>query len=416
VKVKIHRGAHEIGGSCVEVEHDGKRIVLDVGRPLNAGFDETVPIPSVQGLEEHDSSLLGVIISHAHQDHWGLAPDIFGGVPIYMGAATSRILAEAAFWTKGLTVEPAGYIEHRRPFSLGPFRITPYLNDHSAFDAYSLLVEAGGRSLFYTGDIRGHGRKGAIFEQFLRDPPRGVDVLLMEGTNIRPDESPAKDQQTESEVEREMVQTMKATKGMVLAVFSAQNIDRLVTVYRAALQSDRDLVIDLYTASIAKATGNENIPHPGSDWPRVHVFIPVWQRVKVKNAGEFHRVEEVRPARVYANWLAANQTRLVTMFSVQSGPALAKAHCLDSAALIWSLWSGYLTESSGVRLRAFLDEHNIPLVEEHTSGHATVADLDRLAKALAPGRIVPIHSFGPHRFADHFADVTMEDDGVWWDV
>jgi ribonuclease J len=100
VKVKIHRGAHEIGGSCVEVEHDGQRIVLDVGRPPNAGFDETVPIPSVKGLEERDSSLLGVIISHAHQDHWGLAPDIFGGVPIFMGAATSRILAEAAFWTK----------------------------------------------------------------------------------------------------------------------------------------------------------------------------------------------------------------------------------------------------------------------------------------------------------------------------
>jgi ribonuclease J len=416
MKVKIHRGAHEIGGSCVEVEHQGQRIVLDVGRPLNAGFDEVVPIPSVKGLEERDSTLLGVIISHAHQDHWGLAPDIFDGVPIFMGAVTSRILAEAAFWTKGLTVEPAGYLEHRQPFSLGPFRITPYLNDHSAFDAYSLLVEAGGKSLFYTGDIRGHGRKGAIFEQLLRDPPQGVDVLLMEGTNIRPDESSGSDQQSESEVERSMVQTMKATKGMVLAVFSAQNIDRLVTVYRAALQADRDLVIDLYTASIAKATANENIPQAGADWPRVHVFVPVWQRVKVKNAGEFHRVEEVRPSRVYTNWLAANRSRLVTMFSVASGPALAKADCLDSAALIWSLWSGYLTEPSGIRLQAFLDKYKIPLVEEHTSGHATVADLARLAQALDPGRIVPIHSFGSHRFADHFANVTMEDDGVWWEV
>jgi ribonuclease J len=104
------------------------------------------------------------------------------------------------------------------------------------------------------------------------------------------------------------------------------------------------------------------------------------------------------------------------MFSVASGPALAKADCLDSAALIWSLWSGYLTEPSGVRLRTFLGDHHIPLVEEHTSGHATVADLARLAQALAPGRIVPIHSFGPHRFADHFANVTMEDDGAWWEL
>ena len=416
MKVKIHRGAHEIGGSCVEVEHGGQRIVLDVGRPLNAQRDEIVPIPEVEGLEHDDPTLLGVIISHAHQDHWGIAPDIFKGVPIYMGAATSRILTEAAFWTMGWTVEPAGFLEHREPFTLGPFRITPYLNDHSAFDAYSLLVEAGGKSLFYTGDIRGHGRKAGIFEQLLRHPPEGVDVLLMEGTNIRPTESSSEAQETETEVEHDMVETMKATQGMVLTVFSAQNIDRLVTVYRAALQSGRDLVMDLYTASIVKATGNENIPHPGDDWPRVHVFVPVWQRVKVKQAGQFHRVEEIRGSRVYVNWLATNRHRLVTMFSVQSGPALAKAGCLDSATLIWSLWSGYLTESSGLRLQTFLEQHQIPMVQLHTSGHASIEDLAKLAKAINPDRIVPIHSFGSHRFAEYFDNVTMESDGAWWEV
>jgi len=373
-------------------------------------------MPDVKGLGRHDPDLLGVLISHAHQDHWGLVPDLFEGVPIYMGAATSRILAEAAFWTKGLTAAPAGYLEHRVPFSLGPFRITPFLNDHSAFDAYSLLVEAGGRSVFYTGDIRGHGRKAGIFEQLIRQPPSGVNVLLMEGTNIRPNESHPESQKSERDVELAMVETMKAAQGMVLAVFSAQNIDRLVTVYRAAIQSGRDLVIDLYTASIVKATGNDNIPGPGSEWPRVHVFVPVWQRVKVKQAGEFHRVEEIRGSRVFVDWLAANRKKLVTMFSVQSGPALAKAKCLDSATLIWSLWSGYLTEPSGIRLRSFLDNHDIPLVELHTSGHASVADLSRLAKALKPDRIVPIHTFGPHRFADHFRNVMMEDDGIWWEV
>jgi ribonuclease J len=165
-KVKIHRGgAHEIGGSCVEVGHGEKRIVLDGGRPLNAAFDEVIPTPCVNGLEGADATLLGVVISHAQQDHWGLVQNFFGGVAIYMGAATSRILTEAAFWKKGLTVRPAGFLEHRKPFPLGPFRITPLLNDHSPFDAYSLLVEAGGRSLFYTGDIRGHECKAGIFEQ-----------------------------------------------------------------------------------------------------------------------------------------------------------------------------------------------------------------------------------------------------------
>ena len=65
--------------------------------------------------------------------------------------------------------------------NLGPFTITPYLVDHSAFDAYSLLVEAAGRRLFYSGDFRAHGRKARLFEQLVADPP-AADVMLMEGT------------------------------------------------------------------------------------------------------------------------------------------------------------------------------------------------------------------------------------------
>jgi ribonuclease J len=77
-----------------------------------------------------------------------------------------------------LTRTPTWFLRHREPFNHGGFRITPFLNDHSAFDAYSLLVEADGRRLFYTGDIRGHGRKAGIFEQLLRRPSEAIDVLL----------------------------------------------------------------------------------------------------------------------------------------------------------------------------------------------------------------------------------------------
>jgi ribonuclease J len=418
VRVKIHRGAHEIGGSCVEVEATGMRVVLDVGKPLAAGRDEAVALPEVPGFIEADPSLLGVIITHAHQDHWGLVGQIDPQVPIYMGAATHRILAEADFWTQGLDVAPAGFLEHRVPFALGPFRITPYLNDHSAFDAYSLLVEAGGRQLFYTGDIRGHGRKAAIFEELLRDPPNNVDVLLMEGTNIRSaEDSEGTDHiESEAEVEHAMVRTMREAEGMVLVMSSAQNIDRLVTIYRAALQSDRDLVMDLYGASIAWATGNPNIPQPGPTWPRVHVYVPIRQRIAVKKASAFERVEAIRPFRVYEDVIARRRSDLVTMFSMISAPALTTSGALEDATLIWSMWSGYLKEPSGERLQTFLRDHHIPMVQHHTSGHASIPDLQRLAAALQPGRLVPIHSFGPGRFADLFANVEVQTDGTWWTV
>jgi ribonuclease J len=398
------------------VEAGGSRLVLDVGRPLTAGRHEPVPLPEVSGFSAPNPSLLGVVITHGHQDHWGLAGQVPPSVPLYMGEATQRILAEAAFWTSGLTVAPADFLAHRVPLELGPFRITPFLNDHSAFDAYSLLVEAGGRCLFYTGDIRGHGRKRGIFAELLRRPPGGVDVLLMEGTSIGAREGHGAGESTEDEVEAACAAIFRATVGMAVVVWSAQNIDRLVTVYRAARRAGRDLVIDLYTAGIARATGNPNIPRPGADWPHVRVYAPPWQRVKVKEAGAFERVETVKPYRVFEEHLAADPARYVAQFGLSVASAFERAGCLEGARAVWSLWPGYLKEPSGQKLTAFLQRARVTMSVEHSSGHASVPDLQRLAAAIAPGRIVPIHSLGSHLFARYFTGVTPEPDGAWWEV
>ena len=80
MRLRIHRGAKEIGGACIEVEAGGKRLVLDVGLPLDAP-DEAQErlLPEVPGFREPDASLLGVLISHGHMDHYGLAAHIRAG-------------------------------------------------------------------------------------------------------------------------------------------------------------------------------------------------------------------------------------------------------------------------------------------------------------------------------------------------
>ena len=415
MRVRIHRGAHEIGGNCVEVEHDGQRLVLDVGRPLTAAAGEPVPLPDIAGLAEPDAATLGVLITHHHADHWGLVDQVHADLPIFLGEATARILEAASFYSMGIGVPVAGFLRHREPFELGPFTVTPFLNDHSAFDAYSLLVEADGRRLFYTGDIRGHGRKAGIFEELLRKPPADVDVLLMEGTNIQPG-MPDKPTATETDLEQQLIQQFQQTGGMALVVTSAQNIDRLVTIYRATLQADRHLVMDAYTADIARATGNLNIPRPADDWPRVRAYLPRWQTVKIKQAGAFDRAEQIKPYRLFPEDLTENPSRRVLLFSAGDGPRLAEAGALERATCVWSLWSGYLDEWSGRRLRAFLDEHDIPLRQIHTSGHASVADLGRLVDALDSPRVVPIHTFGGEAYPAAFGTVDVKADGEWWEV
>jgi len=96
-RVCIHRGTQQIGGTCIELSCGGERILLDLGLPLDAGDTEPETLlPPIAGLREPDPSLLAVVISHGHADHWGLAPFAAPGLRIVTGAATRRIMAAAA--------------------------------------------------------------------------------------------------------------------------------------------------------------------------------------------------------------------------------------------------------------------------------------------------------------------------------
>lgn len=412
MQAQIHRGTQEVGGSCIELEASGERIVLDLGRPLWAGRDEVVPLPAVAGLLAHDPTLRAVVISHPHPDHYGLATEI--AAPIVMGEAGWRMLAEASFFTGAAAPkQPVAYLRDREPISIGPFTITPYLNDHSAFDAYSLLVEANGRRLFYTGDFRAHGRKRGVFERLLREPPN-VDVLLMEGTNIREGADFEARGPSETDVESSIAELARTTHGILLAAFSAQNIDRLVTMFRAAKRSRRELVLDLYGATMAAATGLASVPQ--ANWDGVRVFLPRGQKARILKTETFERTNAVRAARIYAEELRARAGELLMLFRGSMVRDLDDAGCLDGAALVWSMWPGYLRDESGIGLQAWATERGIPISHHHASGHAFVPDLRRLVDAFAPERVVPIHSFAGDLYGELFPRVDRQRDGERWAV
>lgn len=412
MKVRIHRGASEIGGSCVELAADDARLLLDPGRPLSAPRDADLPLPAVDGLDGAASGLLGIVLSHAHLDHYGLMAGVPSTVPVFAGQATAGILREAAFFSPaGIELRLADALRHQEPLRIGPFTVTPLLADHSAFDAYSLVVEAGGRRLLYTGDLRAHGRK-RTFERMLAQPPK-VDVVLLEGTRLGREAS-AEGQLTEDDIEMELAHLASATDGALLVFSPAQNIDRLVSVYRACRRVGRTLVVDLYTAIIAKATGRSTIPRPG--FPALRVYVPQRQRVLVKESRQFERVESIRGVRVFAEEIAADPGAFCLLMQPSTLRELVRSGCLTGATAVWSMWDGYLREASGERVRRELDEAGIPMRSVHASGHATVEDLRRLAAALDPARIVPIHTSAPERYAETFDRVERHADGEWWQV
>jgi ribonuclease J len=88
MKVCIHRGSKQIGGNCVEVEQDGMRLLIDLGLPLDATSNDKKYLPAIEALNDHGLSLLGILISHPHLDHFGLLSHISKNIPVGMGECT----------------------------------------------------------------------------------------------------------------------------------------------------------------------------------------------------------------------------------------------------------------------------------------------------------------------------------------
>lgn len=418
MRIRIHRGTKEIGGTCIEAEAGGARLVLDVGLPLDAPDDEgerEALLPAVPGFRDRDESLLGVVISHPHIDHYGLAWHVRPEVPVYIGEHAHRILAAAsAYVPYGRAFKDPRFIENRTPVRIGPFRVTPFLVDHSAFDAYALLVEAGGKRVFYSGDFRAHGRKRSLFEAMIADPPRDIDVLLMEGTTIGRDGAPD-GSASEADLEGKFVEAFRETPGLHLVWTSSQNIDRLVTIFRAAKRTGRLLLIDLYTAVMLEATGRDTIPQ--SRWPDVKLYVPYRQRVFIKQKRLFGDLKRHAASRVFEEHLPDLVARgAVMLFRPMAMGDRGVEAVLDGARLTYSMWEGYLEEDSSRRVLDWLGGHGIPWGILHTSGHASLPDLQRFAAALAPHSLVPIHSFQADRFGDFFGNVVQRDDGEWWET
>lgn len=300
-----------------------------------------------------------------------------------------------------------------KTFDLGPFRITPYLIDHSAYDAYSILIEADGKRLFYSGDFRMHGRKAKLTQKLMASPPEKIDVLLLEGSTLGrvgyeesfPDEA---------EIEDTLAAVFEDATGLTLVHTSAQNIDRVVSIFRACKKTGKTLVIDLYTAVVLEATGNKNIPQ--SDWPEMALYVPEKQRIQIKQNQWFALLKKHLKNRIYIGNLQSIANKSVLLFRPLHMQDLENGGLLDDALYIFSQWEGYWEQDSNSYLRDWLNKYTVPKVSIHTSGHASPSDLKRFAVALAPERIVPIHTFRPEKYHDLFDSVEMHHDSEFWKV
>ena len=435
MNLTIHRGTHEIGGNCVEVSSGQTRIIIDLGMPLVDPQDKkkkfesfsirrkTVPqlleegiLPPVKGFYEgidDGKSVDAFLLSHPHQDHYGFCKFIRKDIPIYLSRDADLILrvADVFLPTQFGKYDQKVFLKNRRLVNIGNIKITPYLMDHSGYGAMAFLVEADGKKLFYSGDFRGHGRKKELFEKFLKSPPSGVNTLIMEGTMVDRTE---KDVDTEQQLETKIIQEARKYSGMKFVLCSGQNIDRIVTFYRAAKRSEALFVLDLYMANVLHEIERKSMPVPSNGFKDVKVlFTKHFMR----------KLEQKKLPDWYKRWwsweissaaLRRKGGKVFVIYRERSQPELEVAGIPPKSVLFYSQWSGYMAEPSYKPTEAFCKKHGIDILQTHTSGHATVEDLKRFATALDPKTIVPIHTFAAEKFHELFKNVKeLQDEEVF---
>ena len=331
-------------------------------------------------------------------------------LPVWLGDGASRLLEAAAPFARG-SVLPQAISPYRsgQPFVIGPFRITPYLMDHSAYDAHALLVEADGRRLFYSGDFRGHGRKAAVFERFLKHPPQDIDLLLMEGTTLGRDQAGI----SEKGVEDKAHDIMRATAGTVFACFSGQNIDRFVTFLRASMRAGRTFIVDAYMANLVSGLGLSSLPQIEVH-AAIRVYLPKNQKRMILAGQRFDLIDRYRERRIYKDEILKTPAAFTMMFRSSMANDLGAAD-LAGGSLIYSLWPGYL-DRDRFDLRDWAKERGVEFHIVHSSGHAHREDLIRMVEAIAPGRLMPIHTEHPDRYAALFKRVQCASNGEWVEV
>ncbi|MCK9554397.1 MBL fold metallo-hydrolase [bacterium] len=430
MKLTIQRGTQEIGGSCVELSTANSKILIDFGMPLvdkgKDPFDAKILdgksieelkslkiLPDIKGLYKNEEKEIdAILISHSHLDHYGLLNYVHPEIPVYLSEGAQRLIeASDVFIPHKIGAINFRIIKKNKKTTIGDFSVTAYLVDHSAFDTLAFLIEAEGKRLFYSGDFRGHGRKSSLFKNIIENPPKDIDYLLMEGSMLGRGNQAYKD---ENEIERKIEETLKENKNITFLFASSQNIDRLVSAYRACLKTNTTFVVDIYTAFVLDKLRKSSKHIPQFDWKNIRIKFIKYHADCLVNAGYRDLLYVYNKQKIDIFEINRNKNKILMLSRDNSiFPLIVKnIDGIQGAKIIYSMWEGCLTDE----FKQYCAQKELTIEQVHTSGHATLEDLQTFANALNPHTLIPIHTFKAQKYPHLFENVKILKDGEVLDL
>ncbi len=385
-------GVGEIGLNCQLWEGPQGIVMVDCGLmfPDDSHLGIDIIIPSFDHIHSIRERILGIVLTHGHEDHIGALPwlvPLVRGIKIY-GSAFTLALVEHKLRERGLlekvelVVVKGDIYEDERPapLTVGDFSFRFFPVCHSIPEGFALAVQSPVGKILHTGDFKidpnpleGSGTDIRLFEEFAEE--EGVRLLLSDSTNVERDGRTLPEREVKAALEK-IVES--APKRVIITLFSS-HIHRIQEVFDIARATDRAVVISgkSLANNIEKAKDLGFIRMPPAFY-NAHNGVP---DIALEKTILLVTGAQGEPLSALSRMVMGGHKQL----SVQKGDTIIMSSRMipGNARTI----SAMINEM--YRLGAEVYYENVRAI--HASGHAHKEELKDILRATRPQNFVPIH-------------------------
>ena len=202
-------------------------------------------LPDIRFIEEQLENLAGIVITHAHEDHYGALLDLWPRLkaPVWMTPFAAGMLASKREGEQGAPKVPVKIYEAGQRFSVGPFDIEAIAVTHSIPEPVSLAIRTPLGTVVHTGDwkLDPEPEIGPLTDEarFRAIGDEGVLAMMCDSTNaLREGESPS-----EMAVSRGLREVIEAAKYRVAVTTFSSNVGRIRSIAEAARDAGRQVLV-----------------------------------------------------------------------------------------------------------------------------------------------------------------------------